>query len=173
MEKLLLEMIEEFRNGNKEGFVDIVDKMSPLIESYARKLYTWEQEDARQEMILALLIGIRKITYCRSEGECVNYIKMCIHHAYVGIVKKETKYKTDYAEMREVIDYNDEIGLSELYLDLEGYLCGLGKKKRKIAESILISGKNDNEIAQELGVSRQYINKLRHKMQKDITEYYL
>ena len=49
--------------------------MNPLIEFYARKLYTWDREDARQEMLLALFLSLEKMKYCRNEGEMLSYLK--------------------------------------------------------------------------------------------------
>lgn len=54
MEKTLSELIREYKDGGKRNFEKIAEKMNPLIEFYARKLYTWDREDARQEMLLAL-----------------------------------------------------------------------------------------------------------------------
>lgn len=56
--KSILELVEEYRNGNSEIFTDIADRMRPLLNHYAYRMYTWEKEDAQQEMILALLEGI-------------------------------------------------------------------------------------------------------------------
>ena len=41
MEKTLSELIREYKDGGKRNFEKIAEKMNPLIEFYARKLYTW------------------------------------------------------------------------------------------------------------------------------------
>ena len=46
MEKTLSELIREYKDGGKRNFEKIAEKMNPLIEFYARKLYTWDREDA-------------------------------------------------------------------------------------------------------------------------------
>lgn len=91
MEQSLLEMIEKYKKGDKEIFLEIVDKMKPLLNGYVRKLYTWERQDAEQEMVVALLNGIKKMEYLRSEGECIKYACACVRNAYIKIVKKEIK----------------------------------------------------------------------------------
>lgn len=45
MEKTLSELIREYKDGGKRNFEKIAEKMNPLIEFYARKLYTWDRED--------------------------------------------------------------------------------------------------------------------------------
>ena len=61
MEKTLSELIREYKDGGKRNFEKIAEKMNPLIEFYARKLYTWDREDARQEMLLALFLSLEKM----------------------------------------------------------------------------------------------------------------
>lgn len=85
----LLEMIMEYKKGNREIFMAIMEKMNPLLQSYIWKLSFMEREDAKQELLLSLLEGVQKIKYVRSEGECINYAKMCIYHTYLELVEKE------------------------------------------------------------------------------------
>ena len=74
MEKTLAELVREYKGGNEKSFEKIAEKMNPMIMFYAGKLYTWEQEDARQEMLLTLFCSLKKMKYCKSEGECLSYI---------------------------------------------------------------------------------------------------
>lgn len=165
----ILELVEEYRNGNSEIFTDIADRMRPLLNHYAYRLYTWEKEDAQQEMILALLEGIRKMKYCHSEGECIRYFETCIYRTYTGIIKKEQKER-NRAEWKEnqVGDSNDWIGICERYMDLKNYIRSLEARKRKIAEEIITSGKKDQEIADTFHVTRQYVNKIRKELRKKV-----
>ena len=82
MEKTLSELIREYKDGGKRNFEKIAEKMNPLIEFYARKLYTWDREDARQEMLLALFLSLEKMKYCRNEGETLSYLKTGIRRRY-------------------------------------------------------------------------------------------
>ena len=47
MEKTLSELIREYKDGGKRNFEKIAEKMNPLIEFYARKLYTWVRTGIR------------------------------------------------------------------------------------------------------------------------------
>lgn len=99
MEKTLSELIREYKDGGKRNFEKIAEKMNPLIEFYARKLYTWDREDARQEMLLALFLSLEKMKYCRNEGEMLSYLKTGIRRRYKDLMLKElhNKEETVYA----------------------------------------------------------------------------
>lgn len=143
----------------------IAEKMNPLIEFYARKLYTWDREDARQEMLLALFLSLEKMKYCRNEGEMLSYLKTGIRRRYKDLMLKElhNKEETVYAEWTEVQDERDDFAISEFYMNLESALESFHGKERKIAERILFYGESDTEAAIQEAVSRQYCNRIRKK----------
>lgn len=163
MEKTLAELIREYKGGNEKSFEKIAEKMNPMIMFYAGKLYTWEREDARQEMLLTLFCSLEKMRYCKSEGECLSYIRTAVRRRYKDLMLKElhNQYKTVHTEWIEVQDTGDGFGAAEFYMDLEIALHGFRGKERKIAERILLYGENDKELAHYAGVSRQYCNRIR------------
>ena len=165
MEKTLSELIREYKDGGKRNFEKIAEKMNPLIEFYARKLYTWDREDARQEMLLALFLSLEKMKYCRNEGEMLSYLKTGIRRRYKDLMLKElhNKEETVYAEWTEVQDERDDFAISEFYMNLESALESFHGKERKIAERILFYGESDTEAAIQEAVSRQYCNRIRKK----------
>lgn len=162
----LLEMIMEYKKGNKEIFTAIMEKMNPLIQNYIWKLSFMEREDVKQELLLSLLEGIHKIKYVRSEGECINYVKTCVYHTYLELVEKEQKNRAVYLEEREVPDDESIMSCCEILMELEQYISLLGDRKRQIATEIVKMHKNDEEISKEMKISRQYVNKIRKEMQK-------
>lgn len=134
MEKTLSELIREYKDGGKRNFEKIAEKMNPLIEFYARKLYTWDREDARQEMLLALFLSLEKMKYCRNEGEMLSYLKTGIRRRYKDLMLKElhNKEETVYAEWTEVQDERDDFAISEFYMNLES---ALEKSEKLLNES--------------------------------------
>lgn len=100
MEKTLSELIREYKDGGKRNFEKIAEKMNPLIEFYARKLYTWDREDARQEMLLALFLSLEKMKYCRNEGEMLSYLKTGIRRRYKDLMLKELHNKEETVWVR-------------------------------------------------------------------------
>ena len=168
MERLLSEMIEEYRSGNREVFVQIAEKMRPAIRNYAARLYRWEREDAQQELTLALLEGIRNIQYVHSEGECVRFCHTCIRHAYVRIVRKEkweVRLEEEYTPAGASRDFSED---SVFYLDVEKILLSLKGRKRAIMENLILYGNNEKETAEIIGVSHQYVSKIKYEIMGDI-----
>ena len=99
MEKTLAELIREYKSGNEKSFEKIAEKMNPLLMFYADKLYTWEQEDARQEMLVTLFCALEKMKYCKSEGECLSYIKTAVRRRYKDLVLKALHTKKESVHM--------------------------------------------------------------------------
>ena len=64
----------------------------------------------------------------------------------------------------------DDFSLNE---DLKKFISQFDGIKKKIYYLILIENKNDSEIAKELHISRQYINRLRRQLRKVIKQYIL
>lgn len=159
MEKTLSELIREYKDGGKRNFEKIAEKMNPLIEFYARKLYTWDREDARQEMLLALFLSLEK-EILQEKGETLSYLKTGIRRRYKDLAERiHNKEETVYAEWTEVQDERDDFAISEFYMNLESF----HGKERKIAERILFYGESDTEAAIQEAVSRQYCNRIRKK----------
>lgn len=169
----LMEMIKRYREGNREIFMTILEKMNPLLNHYVWKLNFMEREDARQELIAGLLEGIQKISYVRSEGECINYVKACVRHTYLEIVRKEQKYFAERLEEERAVDRYGAIEYCEVMMDLERYIDLLDDRKRQIATKIVKFHKTDEEISLEMEVTRQYVNKIRNKMKKYVENVYL
>lgn len=61
-------LIKEFKEGNKEMFLLITEKMKPLINKYVRLLYKDEKEDMQSELILCLLEAVNAMSYYKEEG---------------------------------------------------------------------------------------------------------
>lgn len=169
----LMEMIKRYREGNREIFMTILEKMNPLLNHYVWKLNFMEREDARQELIVGLLEGIQKISYVRSEGECINYVKACVRHTYLEIVRKEQKYFAERLEEERAVDHYGAIEYCEVMMDLEQYIDSLNGREQKIVIKIVKYHKTDDEISTEMDITRQYANKIRNKVKKYMENTYM
>ena len=64
--------IRRYKHENDSiALMDIINRMSPLINKYSRSLYSSEYEDIRQELILALLESVNKIKQYDIEEKCI------------------------------------------------------------------------------------------------------
>lgn len=153
-------------------FEDLLDKFKPLINSYARKLYYLEYEDSFQELSLALYEAVITIKDYSNEYSCISYIQK-------SIVNRFTKLYHKSKEAQQIQFLNTEFDNCKEYectyikpedyitkLDLENCINRKSLLERKIIYRVL-QGYSDKEIGQDLGYTRQYINKLKKKIFKD------
>ena len=78
MKDELAKTIKSIKEGEKEEFEKIIDKLNPIITKYVRAIYDGDKEDIREEYILALWEAVNKIQYVNSDGECLKYLHTLI-----------------------------------------------------------------------------------------------
>ena len=61
-----------------EAMIQLLEILAPLIKSYAKKLFFLEQEDARQEIIIAIIEAVKSISRCENDGQCLAYINNAV-----------------------------------------------------------------------------------------------
>ena len=177
MEKKLNELIEEYRNGDNNQFLLIIDKFQPNILKYTRLLYKDEREDTISEFSLSLLEAVNKIEYYSDEGQCFKFLSNALKNRYLELYRKSRK-RFDHEQQLDD-DYHDycfvcqEYNDIELIEDLKNYLLGYNEKQIKILISIFIEGKSNTVTATENNVSRQYTNRIKNKICKKIKDDYI
>ena len=172
-------LIYEIRTSNKDAFCILMNKMQPLINKYTYSLYKDNRDDVQSELYIALWEAVNKMSFIESDGQVINYLSTAIKHRFLElyrISKKEHYYETliendDYFNNLTFHEYEyDDFSLNE---DLKKFISQFDGIKKKIYYLILIENKNDSEIAKELHISRQYINRLRRQLRKVIKQYIL
>lgn len=66
-----------------EAMIQLLEILAPLIKSYAKKLFFLEQEDARQEIIIAIIEAVKSISRCENDGQCLAYINNAVKFKFV------------------------------------------------------------------------------------------
>lgn len=150
---------------DKNQMENLIESFRPLIRKYARKLFDMEREDAEQELIIAVIQGVLKITQYNSEGECVNYISNAVKFRFYELQKSCLRLQNT-----EVVYDNLEWKIQEIPfedIDFKVDICNKLEKlkgiRRKIGE-LLLYGDSDTEIAEKLGISRQYVNRMKKQL---------
>lgn len=72
---------------------NVIAKMNPLLKKYSKKAFFLDKDDAYQELILALIEAVMRIDICKTDGECLIYLKMLFTinlYIYVEIMRKTT-----------------------------------------------------------------------------------
>ena len=88
MKDELAKTIKSIKEGEKEEFEKIIDKLNPIITKYVRAIYDGDKEDIREEYILALWEAVNKIQYVNSDGECLKYLHTSIKLSLIHISSK-------------------------------------------------------------------------------------
>lgn len=156
------------------ALMDVLERLQPLIKSYTKKLFFMDKEDAEQETILAIIEAIHCMENSDSEGCCLVYLKNAVFFRYCALCKKNIKRTNkevlnDMAEDFEG-DYVEDYKMVELNFDLQETI-----KKQKLSIthvkiiSLALRGYSDKDISTQLGMSRQYVNRIRKRILTQFT----
>jgi RNA polymerase sigma factor (sigma-70 family) len=159
--------------NNKKALEEIILEMQPLIRKYVRKLFFMEKEDASQELYIALIEAINHIKKYDNEVMCLSYLCKSIINKYNYLCKKNIKENAlidNFSELNEDIihDFTENYNYIELNIFLDQFVENLNHKQRQIVNYFL-KELSDTEISLKLGVSRQYVNRVRRQLRKEIS----
>lgn len=163
--KSLTQMIESYKETKDERILaEIFRGFEPIIHKYTSRTGPALSEDMRQELLISVWNAVEKIGDYSVNARCVCYIVSAIRHKYVFLCRKY-KEQTQLEEL--VSEIWDEASASdvsvfdeiEFAVDLEQNMKDLSQNQKKLAEYAFMRKMSDSEIARELGVSRQYVNK--------------
>ncbi len=143
----------------------LIERFQPLINSYCKKLFFLERDDAKQELCMAIIESVKSIPYCETDGQCITYITNAMRFKYCFLCKKnivKEKIEDLYAEEIEEI-YEEDYRSVELRCDYEKILSVVPEKQQKILLYAL-EGYSDCQIAEKMRMSRQYVNRIKKKL---------
>ena len=180
MESTLVYLVTQYKEGKKEVFVQICEKMNPLIVKYARILKFDEQEDIKSELVLAVLECVERIERYTSEQEVLRYIKQAVQYRFYELYRgsqrkmQEVNLNSEDAEFVDIIFryYPNDFGDVIYRQDMKDYIATLPESKRNIANKILLDGLSDGEIGKALHLTRQYIHRVRKEIYRNLRDMY-
>jgi hypothetical protein len=158
---------------NTYALEKIINKMQPLIKKYVRKLYFMEEDDASQELIIALIEAIYHIKLCNNDAMCLSYLQKSIVHKYYNLCKisiKASETTNEFADTDYSIPYYENYDDVELIIDIQQLLKNETDTKKSIIKYFLFSGYSDTQIATKMHMSRQYINRVKKEFIKEYIE---
>lgn len=171
MENTISALVKKYLNTrNEKYFEELLERFSPLINAYARKLYYLEYEDSLQELRLALYEAVRKIPSADDEHGCISYIHKSIVNRFTKLYHESVEIQNKQVNSIPLDDFdchghlhNYETDNCISKVDLENALQSKLPIERQIL-SMLIRGYSDKEIAGYLGFTRQYINRIKKRI---------
>lgn len=145
--------------------MDLLDMLNPLIKAYTRKLFFLEGDDARQEIIIAIIEAVKGIPKCESDGQCLAYIENAVKFKFAYLCKKNIKkQEIEDLHIKELDNtiYHENYADVEIKYDMELKRNRMTFNQKKILDYLILEY-TDSEISDKLGISRQYINRIKKK----------
>lgn len=174
MKHSILFLIQEYlRTGNETYFEELLERFSPLIKSYAKKLYYLNYEDSVQELSIALYEAVSKISAPSNEYACISYISNSIFNKFTKLYRQSVKAQSIQTNSipwediaNNIYSHHKEIENCIALTDLRMLLKTKSRTER-IISYLLLLGYSDKEIAKILGYTRQYVNRIKKKIITD------
>lgn len=92
MENNMLKKITDYRKGDNNSLLEIIEIFNPLISKYSRLL---DKEDTRQDLIIHLIKILNNIPIDNKRllknKEIMGYIAKSIRNEYIKLSKKEIR----------------------------------------------------------------------------------
>lgn len=172
MNSNLYESIYAAKNGEEEALTNLIFIFEPAINKFSRQL---GYDCAKTDLNIFLIEFIKKVNLNKfdpkADGKIFNYIYNSIKNKKINLFNKNIKNKIDTLPIKlEYIKSYDpsiesEILISEFWKFLTKYQQIIIKKK-------FFEGFSDMEIAQDLNVSRQSINRCKNRAFNRIKEQF-
>lgn len=164
---MIIDDIRSGQNGNQTAVLNLVNKFSPALKKYARRLGTEDAYYDLQTEFLALILHL-DCTKLRktSDGAMVKYLSQSIYHAYIKLLRHliDNKVPTvSVDELTEAVLYQNSIVCTAdpCLLDIPSSL--LTPLEADAFYQICILGNSAAEIARINGTSRQSVNQAKQR----------
>lgn len=172
MNESIKELIEKSKDGDKEALNEIVNRFKGTIKKFSREL---NYEEAETDLIIGVIETIERIKLSnlelKNEGAIVNYIynsisnkKTELYRKHVKGINEELEINLEITEDKSNYQVEDKIFIDNL-LDL------LTDIQRIILVEKFMKGYSDVEIANNLQISRQAVNKAKNRALKRLKRY--
>ena len=167
------EALRNYRRSDEEKyFEELLCCYGPLIKKLTRNLYYLEREDCEQELSTALYIAAKRIVSMKNDSQCTAYLARALRYAFYKLYQQSAVAKR-IQERKIVFEMtnNTENGKSEIdetlfRMELEEQLAKISEKQAEILREIVL-GYCDQEIADNLHCSRQYVNRVKKRLSPD------
>ena len=158
------EYVLSYKNNKAEkdaSFNQIMHRFKPLIEFDAHRLFNIDLEDARQELICALIESLNRIESLDNEGGIIKYISNSIKYRYLELCDISAKNRNISCTLNTYQEhvYIEHYSVVELTVDIMNN-NSLNQRKKQIL-LLTMRGHTSKEISSMLGVSTQYINRVK------------
>lgn len=165
----LYDLVQNSQQGDEESTLEIIKRFYPLIKKYSRKL---DYDGADTDLVISLIETIYRMPVSgnsdmKNEGCIIGYINVSIKNKYIYFSKKYHPIKLETELTPNIlVDSFDETIDSQIFLCK--ILDNLPHIQKKVLEELFIKNKSVSQIAMQLNISRQAVNKAKNRALKNL-----
>lgn len=170
----LYKIVNDCKNKNKDSILIMVEKFTLLIKKYSKRL---GYDGADTDLIITLIETINALpifgkNVVKEDKYIVGYITTSIKHKYIYLSKKYSKAYEKEVELNLDITSTGESNIMEEERVLVRVLLDkLPELQRNIIIKKFIKDCTEVEIANELNISRQAVNRAKNRALKNLKKY--
>lgn len=169
----LKDLFQKAQEGDKDALLMLIEQFMPLINKYKRKLDC----DGSETDLLIKFIEIaksEKTVNIITDEQLITYIKTCIRNEYIRLSKNQNKVQKSELlilddDMPDKRDVYDEISIKTTVRKALNQLTSL--QKEIIIRSV-INNEKEKEIAKDLNISQQAVNKAKNKALEKMKNFF-
>ena len=175
--EVLKDMVKRAKGGNEESMIELIEKFSPLIRKYSRKL---NYDDAEADITIFLIETIKKIPIFNNinlnKDECiVGYINTSIKNRYISLSKKYISIVSKEIELNVNIflhcTLQDEQESIDNHIFVTFLLDKLPHYQKQIIENIFIDNIPVTDLSKRLHISRQSVNRTKNRALSNLNKF--
>lgn len=173
----IFQLVKRCQENDGDAFSDIITMFQPLIKKYA---FLLDNADAYTDMYDSFIdciykIPIQGLRSSAGDAAVLSYIKTTMKNSYIALSKRNGVRKSQIP-LDDLDTENEKIGAESIDFDggvlREDLLQFLSAEEELLLEAKIFYGYSDAEIANQLGISRQAVNKRYRKIIEKVKEYY-
>ena len=167
-------LVNDSKKGNKEDTLKLIKKFNPLIIKYSRKL---NYDGAETDLIICLLeilnhIPIYNNPELQNDDRIVGYINTCIKHNYINLSKKDNLITNNEVELNtDILGEDSSFNNFEDYFFIYELLNNLPGFQKQIVKQIYIDNISESQLAKQLHISRQPVNRTKNRALNNLRTY--
>lgn len=172
-----VEIITNIKDGKINEFEKIEVRMKLTLNKYTRLMYKEEKEDVYSELRLALWEAIVNIEYYDDEKKVLAFLYTAIKNKFLELYRSSRKKSDNECSVEDDILLNivskeeSDIDKIVFYEDMKKFLKNYSGLKKQTYKCMIMEDMSDTEISMKMNVSRQYVNRLRKQLKRDLFAY--
>lgn len=174
MTKSMYLLIKDAQNKNDEAFLAIWDKFKYTIKKFSIQLEYCGYYEAETDLIIELIIIIRKINLDKfrkkGDGALINFIYNSLKNKKISLFNKSKQQISEIELDTDIISAANNISIEDKIL-IKNLLNQLTKLQKTVIVKKFIYDYSEFEIANELHISRQAVNKAKNRGLKRLRKY--